>query len=338
MWLQLVIGWVPVGALFTTIIMAAHQAPILDAALISLRMIVAGAVLGVFVRRFAERLPWPHPFRVSFAALHAAAAIVYASAWILVISLMESALRGTVSLVVGPGLTAYLVLGMWLYIMVAAVTYATLATERAADAESLAARARLAALRAQLNPHFLFNALHSVMHLIPREPARAAQATEQLGGLLRRSIEEDRDVVTLGEEQEFVERYLNIERLRLGERLHIEIDISDAAAQAVIPSFALLTLVENAVRHSVQQRVDPTTVSVRAWVDHDALWVTVHDTGAGMQMKGPGQDGGTGHRHLRDRLVALYGASARLDLINGTETTGGGFLARLTVPLHGERV
>lgn len=337
LWLQLIIGWLPVGALFTMLIVVAHQTPLLDAALISLRMIVAGAILGTFVRRLAERLPWPHPFRVTFAMAHLVSAVIYAAAWILVISGIESALRGRLALVEGPGLTAFLLLGVWLYIMVAAVTYATLAAERTAYAEFLAARAQLATLRAQLNPHFLFNALHSVMHLIPIEPARAAQAAEQLGDLLRHSIEEDRDLVTLAEEWRFVERYLDIERLRFGERLHVETDIADDATHAAIPSFALLTLVENAVRHSVQERLEPTTVSVRARVDHGALLVTVHDTGAGMRVSGLDSGDGTGHRRLRDRLMALYGASARLDLLNDAGATNGGFSARLTIPLNGER-
>jgi LytS/YehU family sensor histidine kinase len=124
------------------------------------------------------------------------------------------------------------------------VSYATSATERAARAEAEASRAQLSALRSQLNPHFLFNALHTIVQLIPREPARAAQAAEQLGGLLRDTLEEDRDVVALAEERAFVERYLAVQRLRFGDRLSVRIDVSPEADQSLVPSFALLTAAE----------------------------------------------------------------------------------------------
>ena len=332
LWLQLIIGWLPVGALFTTLIMFAHQVPFTNAAPVALRMMVAAALLGMLVRRLAERLPWPHPFRLRFIAAHVALAVAYSAAWILVNSLFESIVRQRILIVMGPGLIPFLVLGVWLYVMVAGITYANLAAGRAARAETLAARSQLAALRAQLNPHFLFNALHTVVQLIPREPVRAAQAAEQIGDLLRRSIEEDRDLVPLAEERAFVERYLEVERLRFGSRLQVSIDIDDSAAAAFIPCFALLTLVENAVRHSVEPRVEPTTISVRARMERGLLLATVHDTGTGMESKLPGASEGTGLKRLRERLAALYGADGRLELENTIAGSHAGFSARLVVP------
>src|SRR4026208_1160253 len=100
--------------------------------------------------------------------------------------------------------------------MVSGVVYASEATERASKAEAIAARSQLAALRAQLNPHFLFNALHTVVQLMPVDPKGASRAAEQLAGLLRVTLEQDRDLVLLAEEWSFVEKYLELESLRFG--------------------------------------------------------------------------------------------------------------------------
>lgn len=329
-WLQLVIGWLPIWALFTTLIVTAHPdvAP-LDAVLIGLRMIVAAAMLGVLVRRLVQRVPWPHPFRASFLLLHLVAAAVYSVTWILLNSAIESALRGALVLVVGYGIGAFLVLGVWLYVMVAGVTYSTMATQRAANAEAAAARSQLAALRSQLHPHFLFNTLHTVVQLIPREPERAAQAAEQLAGLLRSTIEQDRDVVMLAEERAFVRKYLDVERLRFGDRLSVHFAVTEEADAAELPSFALLTLAENAVRHGVEPRIEPTEVSIAARVVNDVLVLNVRDTGGGASdaavLGGPG----TGLRRLRERLTALYGGIANLEI---SSPSAGGFSATLTVP------
>ncbi|HLE85218.1 MAG TPA: hypothetical protein VJG13_12835, partial [Thermoanaerobaculia bacterium] len=143
-WLQLLIGWLPVGALFTTLMVTAHpEVSFPRALLVSLRMMIAAAALGLLVQRLTERLPWPHPFRVSFVAVHLAAAGGYAVAWVLLNSAIASVLHGQAVLVTGAGIGPFLVLGVWLYVMVAGVSYAVQATERAARAEAAAARSRL---------------------------------------------------------------------------------------------------------------------------------------------------------------------------------------------------
>ena len=225
-------------------------------------------------------------------------------------------------------LIGYLILGVWLYVMVAGVSYTAIATERAARAEANAARSQLAALRSQLNPHFLFNALHTVVQLIPREPRRAAQAAEQLAGLLRGTIEEDRDLVPLAEEWAFVERYLELERLRFGDRLRVHVEMTDGARATLIPLFAVQTLVENAVRHGAAPKVEPTDLFIRAGTENGTLVVTVRDSGDGAstaQMEGSG----TGLKRLRERLAVLYGDAAQLDVAN---EPSGGFLASLVIP------
>jgi hypothetical protein len=331
-WLQLLLGWFPVWALFTTLILTAHEELDLGGAtLIGLRLMIAGALLGLVVFRGTERLPWPHPFRLSFLATHVAGAALYSAAWLALNSIVETIARGHLVLITGFWLAPYLLLGVWLYVMTAGVAYATQATERAARAELAATQSQLAALRAQLNPHFLFNALHAVVQLIPRAPQRASRAAEQLAGLLRATIEEDRDLVSLGEEWAFVERYLALEEIRLGERLAVTVDLPDDVREATVPSFSVQTLVENAVKHGVAPRVEPTAIRVEARRGDRGLVVTVSDTGDGVGTKTASVDetNGTGLRRLRERLSVLYGAGAGLEIDGGAN---GGSRATLTVP------
>lgn len=328
-WWQLVIGWLPVWALYTTLIITAHGgASVFHAAFSGLRAVGAAALLGLGVHRLTERVPWPRPFRVSFLLLHVAAALVYAVTWVALVSAMESLLRARFVILAPYGVGPFVILGVWFYVMVAGVAYANRAAERAAEAEAAAVRSQLAALRAQLNPHFLFNALHTVVQLIPRDPRRAAQAAEQVAGLLRTAIEEDRDLVTLAEERSFVERYLELERLRFGDRLDVRLDIPRETDQTLVPSFALQTLVENAVRHGAAPRVEPTTIAISARLRGGALHLDVRDTGAGARGEAPDQGDGTGLRRLRERLAAHFGDAATLDVRPGNA----GCTAALVIP------
>ena len=247
-WAQLVLGWLPVMAVFTLMIVGTHGGSLQGAALLALRMVLAAALLSLAVRRFVARHPWPRPFRLSFLALHLPAAALFSLCWFGLNSVFESVRTGQLVMVVGPGLTPYLSMGVWLYVMVAGVLYAHQEAARAAEQSALAARTQLDALRAQLHPHFLFNALHTVVQLIPSDPRTASRAAEELAALLRAATEERRDLIPLGEEWALVQRYLALEALRLGERLVLETRIDAETEACLVPSFALQTLVENAVR------------------------------------------------------------------------------------------
>ncbi|MEO7324858.1 MAG: histidine kinase [Dokdonella sp.] len=334
-WLQLIAAWLPMGALFTALIMIAHGLRFGDAAVSGLRMVGAGAVLGVIVYRFASRTPWPHPFRFAFLARHALAAGAYAMVWYLLICLIDSIVLGHLIIVIGPGIGAFLITGVWLYIMVAGVAYANLAAQRTAQTEANAARMQLDALRSQLHPHFLFNALHTIVQLIPTDPRAAARAAEQLASTLRTTIEEQRDVIPLAEEWAFVERYLAIEHIRFGDRLHVRADIGEAAQAAHVPSFALQTLVENAVRHAATPRIEATAIAITATLIADSLTLKVIDDGAGADMAAIESGSGSGLRRLRERMRWLYGSLARLDLAN---LPNEGFSAVLTIPQRSVRL
>jgi LytS/YehU family sensor histidine kinase len=250
----------------------------------------------------------------SFLLLHLVAAGAYSFTWFALNSVVESALRQQLVIVIGFNLGAYLIMGVWLYVMSAGVLYASEAATRAARAELHATQSQLATLRGQLNPHFLFNALHTVVQLIPRAPDRAARAAEDIAGLLRTSLEEGRDLVPLEDEWRFVQRYLEMEGIRFGDRLRVTADLAPDTMDVLVPSFALQTLVENAVRHGAAPRVEPTTITIRAARAGDALQVTVTDDGMGPDSSGGGVNGGTGLKRLRDRLVGHFGSEASVSL------------------------
>jgi signal transduction histidine kinase len=328
-WIQLIIGWLPLWALFTVMMMSAHRSPFAEVAPIALRMIALAALLSIAVHRLTALLPWPYPFRLSFIALHLIAAGFYTVSWFLLNSGVESLFHGRWVIVMGPGIGPYLIMGVWLYVMITGVAYASRAAERGARLSALEARTQLAALRAQLHPHFLFNALHTVVQLIPLDPRGAVKAAELLSDALRIAIEEHRDLVPLADEWRFVQLYLQIEEIRFGDRLRVHVAVDPVLHTCTLPSFALQTLVENAVRHAAAPRVETTDIHIAATLQHDVLIVTVADNGAGADIERIEQGAGTGLRRLRERLSWLYGNGARLEV---TTAPGEGFSARLILP------
>jgi len=282
-----------------------------------------------------RRVPWPRPFRFSFVLMHVVAWLVLAFTWCVATNvLLTIAGLGTFDWL--RYVNDYLFLGAFLYMFVAGPAYAAAATARAAQAEATVARAeavatstQLAALRAQLHPHFLFNALHTVVQLIPLEPAKAAEAAEMVAGLLRTSIGEQRDEVLLDDEWRFVSRYLAVEQIRFGDRLQIKSEIPPKLLDERVPSFALQTLVENAVQHGATPRVAPTEIVVSAASGPNELTLAVRNTGDA-QRSTNGAGSGTGLTRLRERLAVLYGGAATLTT---RPLADGGYEAVLVVPL-----
>lgn len=212
-----------------------------------------------------------------------------------------------------------------------ALVYARRSRARELQAQVLQEKltqARLDALSAQLNPHFLFNALNSIAEMVHHDAEAADRMLVQLGGLLRHSLEASRQQHTsLHDELAAIDCYLGIEQVRLGERLQFRRDISENALFAQVPRLMLQPLVENAVAHAVAHRDSPSKVEVRASCEGDRLVLEVLDEGAGTP---PKAGFGMGLANTRARLECLYGENQSLDI---EELPGGGTRVRVSLPL-----
>ncbi|MFO0233073.1 MAG: sensor histidine kinase [Burkholderiales bacterium] len=205
---------------------------------------------------------------------------------------------------------------------------------RAIAAERSAAQAQLQALRAQVEPHFLFNTLANVSALIDRDPAAARALVDDLARHLRATLRHARaETTTLGEELDVTASLLAIMKRRLGERLQWRFDVPDALRAATLAPMLVQTLVEHAGKHGIEPAAGGGAIEVRARRDDDgALVVEVADTGRGLDLTGgvaPSAESGTGLANLAERLRAIYGPGARVAL---RENAPSGTVARLVLP------
>jgi two-component system, LytTR family, sensor kinase len=198
----------------------------------------------------------------------------------------------------------------------------------------LATEAELRALRAQINPHFLFNALTTIGHLIQTAPPRALNTLLRLTALLRSVLRSDGELTTLGRELELVEAYLDIERARFDERLRVSIDVPAALRPVTVPPFILQPIVENAVKHGITPERRGGTVTVTARLEGEsALTLTVGDTGAGVSAEGlrRGRQTGVGLANVERRLACQYGSAATFSI---TSVPGAGTTVEIRVPVR----
>ncbi|MCE2688631.1 MAG: histidine kinase [Rubrivivax sp.] len=212
---------------------------------------------------------------------------------------------------------------------------AALATETA-EAEQLkrqVVEARMAAMQAQVEPHFLFNTLASIDHLIETDPPRASRMQKSLIALLRATMPAMREgtvngVRDLGQEIAVIEPYLEILKVRMEERLETQVDVPESLRSAEFPPMMVQGLVENAIKHGLEPQPQGGQLTVKAEIAHGQLVVTVTDTGVGFG-KADTAGTGTGLANIRERLRLLYGDRARLDV---STPEGGGTQARVTLP------
>lgn len=193
------------------------------------------------------------------------------------------------------------------------------------------ARAQLDALRAQLQPHFLFNTLHAISALMYRDVDSADRMMTRLSDFLRLTLDgAAAQEVPLKREMEYLDKYLEIEQVRFGPRLEVEHRIDPATLDLLVPNLALQPLVENAVRHGIAARAAGGRIQIAASVSGVTLMIEVIDDGAGAAGE---IVEGVGISNTRARLRQLYGGTAKLEL---GSAPGGGFRARLLLPAHTE--
>jgi hypothetical protein len=194
------------------------------------------------------------------------------------------------------------------------------------------ARTRLAYLEAQLQPHFLFNALGAVSELAFEAPAAAARMLRQLAALLRSALEGHGDEITLREELAALEPYLEIQRMRFADWLTIDQRVSASAWGARVPRFVLQPLVENAITHGLAGRTAKGSIEIVGRVREGQLRLTVRDNGVGLEAARGSEGFGLGLRNVRERLATLYGDAAHLAL---DASPSGGAVAEVTIPGRG---
>jgi len=208
---------------------------------------------------------------------------------------------------------------------------------RARELGELAATAQLAALRAQINPHFLFNSLNSIAQLIHVDPAKAEACVERLAEIFRYLLNRaEQEFVPLSEELQMTNAYLEIERARFDERLRVETLVDPGALRQLIPNLVLQPLVENAVKHGLSRKVGPGTLRIAARLDDGLLTLVVGDDGLGMSSTVLADvfERGVGLRNLRARLERLYGPAHLPEI---TSTPGGGTRVELKLPTTDRR-
>src|ERR1700724_2388633 len=199
---------------------------------------------------------------------------------------------------------------------------------RASRLEAQLAQAQLSALKMQLHPHFLFNTLNSISALLHGDVEAADRMVARLGDFLRLTLENsETQEVTLDQELEFLQCYLDIELTRFQDGLRVEFDIAPETRDALTPNLILQPLVENAIRHGIAHRIEPGRVEIRSERHGDRLHIEVRDDGPGFASNTPG----IGLSNTRARLERLYGSGYVLQLSNGTQN---GAVVILEIPFR----
>ena len=206
-------------------------------------------------------------------------------------------------------------------------------TVRTAELERLLAQSRLDTLRTQLHPHFLFNALNAISANVESAPRTARWMLEQLGDLLRLALDHAEDQeIPLQRELAFVDRYMKLQKVRYEDRLDVVLDVDPLALQALVPTFILQPLLENAIRHGIATRSAAGQIEIQAWCEDESLHLSVRDDGPGLPANWDLDRGaGVGLSNTRERLKRLYGDRQRFAIAGGL---GAGVQVDLRFPLR----
>jgi len=334
-----VAAWTPLLVVYALLVGGKNPISTATAVAIAAQTVGTAALLGVFALWYIRRDAWRGALSAGFLLRHLAASVAYGSAWALCILANIRAASPSWQAVLTearPWIGWQIFLGMVLYVVLASVFSIAASSALARDteaqriqADALRARAELEALRGRLDPHFLFNTLHSISVLARHDAEQTQRALGQLAELLRYVLDSKRgarEQVTLAEELSFVRAYLALESLRFGERLRISTTISDDTLDHIVPSLSLQPLVENAIRHAVSPRAGGGCVDLSAQFEDSCLAMTVRDDGPGSQSETSGT--GVGLDALRKRLALLYGPGATVSTVVGAS----GFAVTVRIP------
>ncbi len=334
--------WLPLAVLLTAVLALAGGSSWTEAALLAVPLTTVFAFLCLGAGYSCRALPLSRSTAVKTVLSHLVTALVTASLWGGLARIMGHLVERA-DLFPGAAFRLarisglLMTLGVLLYLLAVAVHYlitswddSRLAEQRLLQANLAARESELRALKAQIDPHFLFNSLNSINALVGRDPEAARQVCAGLGDLMRLNLQIGRKrSITLEEELVMVRMYLDLEKIRLGSRLKVEEQVEISALSVAVPPLMLQPLMENALKHGIGSLVEGGVVTLEARVAGDLLVVDVTNP---MDPDGPPRPGtGTGLGNLRRQLYALYGDRARLQ----AGGDGSKYSARVTLPVDG---
>jgi two-component system, LytTR family, sensor histidine kinase AlgZ len=240
-----------------------------------------------------------------------AVAVLACTLWIGVARLLAFALDLGPAL--NPAVPQLVVVGLLLYLMSVALHYALLAVEASREAALQTRDAELRALKSQINPHFLFNCLNSISALTSTDPVRARDMCVLLSDFLRKTLGlGERESISWREEIELARTYLEVEQVRFGARLRVEMQVDDACTDCQVPPLVLQPLIENAIKHGIATMVEGGIVRLESHVENGNLAVRVENS---FDPEAPSpRRHGLGLRNVRNRLETRFGDAARLNL------------------------
>lgn len=326
-------GWLAY-AVFGIIIGFAFQTPSLEYALTALLNSATGLGLSHAWRSLMRRRGW---MRLSLRALAPrvlGSGVLIAMLWTVLSGLMSKAFFGQWP-------SGAVTLAVWFNWNMALLVWALLycgwhlfkryqqAEIQKWRLEAVLKETELNALKAQLNPHFLFNALNSIRALIVEDPARGQDAVTQLANILRYSLQASSAAsIPLREEVRFVQAYLALEKIRFDDRLTVLVQCEEASLACAVPPMVVQTLIENAIKHGIAARHQGGRIVLCAWIEHAKLRIQVRNDGV---LSPEASATRVGLRNARERLQLLFGAQATLTV---TENDEDGVTADLTLPLQ----
>jgi sensor histidine kinase YesM len=231
------------------------------------------------------------------------------------------------------GVTGYIALAGWFYFL-QFQKYSKEQAVREANLQKLSREAELKALKAQINPHFLFNTLNSINALVIKDPKKTREMINRLANMLRYVLDSsESDFVTLQQEMEFVEDYLTIEKTRLGEKLQFHMDVDKKLLEIQVPPIILQPLVENAIKHGVAKHTSEGSVKINVKAENGNIKYQVTDSGGGLSpsIKELNENQGLGLMNIRERLKCLFNEDFSFNLKNNTPS---GVIATIVFPIR----
>lgn len=315
--------WLPLAAVVFYLLKTTGEMSTLDSVALAIPLCIIGQFETLSARYICKITPLQKAGAWRITGTHVVAAQIVALIWVGVAKALayllaqEQALRGLDARFAGKSGIIY-VAGLLFYFLAVAYFYVMMAQDASHAAEArvletsvLAREAELKALKAQLNPHFLFNSLNSISALTSIDPARAREMCLLLADFLRTTLKlGEKSLIPLSEELGLLERFLAIEKVRFGARLNMEMNVEDNARGCMIPTLLLQPLVENAVGHGIAKLTEGGIVRLAAEKRNGRLAITVENS---MDPDAaPSRKGGVGLRNVQERLEARYGKEATL--------------------------